>query len=259
MEFSNDGVSIYHRFQAIFVRNLKGELLYCKGPLKNKVEEDWGVVKAHLRHDNTEGKCLNFQLRSTRISEKCADVVIYETSRPREDYATGIVLSTVAKDRAFQPEFERFFAKLILDQVNLAIPHPNPPSAAARFIDTAAQTTGKIVDLFDRRLRYRGKDDKWEAVGRAYFWDRIHHFTSQQAKLEFCLPAFPCKSSNINKVTGKEPDRGEELALIRLHRFVEEIEEIYEPGGEVWIISDGHVFSDCSQSSPFGCLFRLKC
>jgi hypothetical protein len=254
MEFSNNGVSIYQRFQAIFIRNLEGELLYCKGPLQNKIEEDWGAIKAHLGHDNTEEKCPNLQLRSTRSSQKYPDAVIYETRRPGEDYATGIVLSAGAEERASQPEFEGFFANLILDQVNLAIPHPNVPSAAARFLDSTAETTEKIVDLFERRLRYIGKDDKWAAVGRAYFSDRIHHFTSQHARLEFCLPAFPCKSSNLNKVAGKEPDRGEELALINLHRFVEEVEEIYEPGAKVWIISDGHVFSDCSQSPPFGSL-----
>ena len=32
-----------------------------------------------------------------------------------------------------------------------------------------------------------------------------------------------------------------------LKKFVEEIEKIYDAGAKLWIISDGHVFSDCSE------------
>ncbi|RAH49993.1 isocyanide synthase family protein [Aspergillus brunneoviolaceus CBS 621.78] len=60
-----------------------------------------------------------------------------------------------------------------------------------------------------------------------------------------CLPAFPCKSSNLNKVGGVGPDRGEELALRRLHEVLGRMQEIYVPGAYLCIISDGHVFSDC--------------
>ncbi|KAJ5107931.1 hypothetical protein N7456_004606 [Penicillium angulare] len=60
-----------------------------------------------------------------------------------------------------------------------------------------------------------------------------------------CLPAFPCKSSNLEKVAGVLPDRGEELALRRLYSVLRQIESIYEPGAKLCIISDGHVFSDC--------------
>jgi pyoverdine/dityrosine biosynthesis protein Dit1 len=127
----------------------------------------------------------------------------------------------------------------------LAIRDQNSFQAAASLADPPTQITGQIVDLFDRRLRYSGIADEWAVTGRSYFWDRIYHFTSQRARIEFCLPAFPCKSSNTQKVTGKDPDRGEELALLRLHEFVDEVKEIYAPGARITIISDGHVFSDC--------------
>ncbi|OTA94077.1 hypothetical protein M434DRAFT_44372, partial [Hypoxylon sp. CO27-5] len=103
----------------------------------------------------------------------------------------------------------------------------------------------KIVSLFDNYLRYQGEHDRWVDSGRAYFTERVRHFTSQRRKIELCLPAFPCKSSNTHKVIGKDPDRGEQLALQRLHGFVEAVEKIYEAGAKLWIISDGHVFSDC--------------
>lgn len=59
------------------------------------------------------------------------------------------------------------------------------------------------------------------------------------------LPAFPCKSSNFDKVGGLVPDKGEELALRRLIKATQDAAKIYPPGMKVWIVSDGHVFSDC--------------
>ena len=41
------------------------------------------------------------------------------------------------------------------------------------------------------------------------------------------------------------PDKGEELALSRLIQFADSIAKIYPPGIIIWIVSDGHVFSDC--------------
>ncbi|KAK4627105.1 Spore wall maturation protein DIT1 [Fulvia fulva] len=35
------------------------------------------------------------------------------------------------------------------------------------------------------------------------------------------------------------------IALTTLHNFVRSVEDIYKPGAEVLIVSDGHVFSDC--------------
>ncbi|KAH8657513.1 Pyoverdine/dityrosine biosynthesis protein-domain-containing protein [Tricladium varicosporioides] len=103
----------------------------------------------------------------------------------------------------------------------------------------------QIVELFNRRLRHTSTNDQWEFGGREYFKDRIYYYTSRELPCEFCLPAFPCKSSNPNKVMGSMPDRGEEMGLLKLHGFAREVEEIYPPGAKVWIISDGHVFSDC--------------
>jgi pyoverdine/dityrosine biosynthesis protein Dit1 len=138
--------------------------------------------------------------------------------------------------------FEEFFVQRVLSQVDLCV-HSHHPQQTAAQTDSA---TEQIVDLFDQYLRYEGKNDRWaHGGGRTYFADRVRHFTAQDATVEFCLPAFPCKSSNTDKVIGPDPDRGEELALERLHGFVEAIEHIYPPGGKLWIISDGHVFSDC--------------
>ncbi len=40
------------------------------------------------------------------------------------------------------------------------------------------------------------------------------------------------------------PDRGEELALQRLHQFCADIQSFYAPGCHVLVMSDGRVFAD---------------
>lgn len=63
-------------------------------------------------------------------------------------------------------------------------------------------------------------------------------------KLIFILPAFPAKSANPNKTSGALADLGEVVALQRLNEFCAEVSNLYEPGAEVIICSDGHVFND---------------
>ncbi|KAE8353793.1 Pyoverdine/dityrosine biosynthesis protein-domain-containing protein [Aspergillus coremiiformis] len=117
-------------------------------------------------------------------------------------------------------------------------------------LPTRAQTptdsiVEQIVTLFDKELRYRVENDQWETHGRAYFAAKVGFFVNHNLTLQLCLPAFPCKSSNPEKVMGVLPDRSEEIALRRLHAFSQQIEQIYPPGAKISIISDGHVFSDC--------------
>ena len=44
------------------------------------------------------------------------------------------------------------------------------------------------------------------------------------------------------------PDLAENIALDVLYGFIKEVNAVYEPGATMWIINDGHVFSDCSKS-----------
>ncbi|KAE8347649.1 hypothetical protein BDV24DRAFT_146472 [Aspergillus arachidicola] len=106
-------------------------------------------------------------------------------------------------------------------------------------------TVERIVNLFDKELRYRVQNDQWKTQGREYFATKVQFFVQHNSTLQLCLPAFPCKSSNLEKVMGVLPDRGEEIALRGLHAFAQKIEQIYPPGARILIISDGHVFSDC--------------
>jgi pyoverdine/dityrosine biosynthesis protein Dit1 len=62
--------------------------------------------------------------------------------------------------------------------------------------------------------------------------------------ITFVLPAFPGKSPNLSKVFGPLPDMAEQLALQFLEQLCDRIREIYEPGAQIILCSDGRVFSD---------------
>ncbi|KAJ0334626.1 hypothetical protein COL5a_000689 [Colletotrichum fioriniae] len=253
MEFSNDGTSIFHRFQAAFVHDGQGQLLYCTGPQKGCVQQHWTSSIIH----NLPSQKSQTTIRETRtapsetvftnLNGPFQGSKLYEMQRSGSDTTAGFIIDATAtsEQHVGSTKFDDFFVQLLLDQADFAIRDHERIKCGDTSTASPTDATSEIVSLFDSFLRYQGKDDQWEASGKAYFTERVRHFTSQQAKIELCLPAFPCKSSNTNKVLGKAPDRGEQLALERLHEFVEAIERVYEPGAKMWIISDGHVFSDC--------------
>lgn len=66
----------------------------------------------------------------------------------------------------------------------------------------------------------------------------------RQESIRMILPAFPFKSPNSrDKVLGKLPDFGEELALAHLNGLCQNIAEVYSPGADVYISSDGLVYN----------------
>jgi pyoverdine/dityrosine biosynthesis protein Dit1 len=89
------------------------------------------------------------------------------------------------------------------------------------------------------------KDDQWDVCGREGFLNRVYGFVDKNLPILLALPAFPCKSPNPNKAGGIMPDLAENIALDVLHDFIKEVNAVYEPGATMWIINDGHVFSDC--------------
>ncbi|KAJ6131835.1 Pyoverdine biosynthesis [Penicillium samsonianum] len=67
----------------------------------------------------------------------------------------------------------------------------------------------------------------------------------RQEPIRMILPAFPFKSPNArSKVLGTMPDFGEELALAHLNGLCQNIGEVYAPGADVYISSDGLVYND---------------
>jgi hypothetical protein len=72
----------------------------------------------------------------------------------------------------------------------------------------------------------------------------------RQEPIRMILPAFPFKSPNArDKVLGNMPDFGEELALSHLNGLCQNIADVYEPGANVYISSDGLVYNGELQQS----------
>ncbi|WEW54882.1 hypothetical protein PRK78_000309 [Emydomyces testavorans] len=247
MEFSNDGNSIYHRTVAVYVRHPDGELIRCLGKHCQCVTASWPSIRSAvmvassnpLRCSETH-KLSRLQMNNTELG--FGNVDIYEMQKYDQNQITGLIIKSITSGDSTDgvSDFDEFFLTLVLTNMHL-----NTPLPLKEWSIKDDSTVQRIVDLFDKQLRYKPPNDLWDSKGREYFASKVRFFTSRNRRLETCLPAFPCKSSNPEKVAGILPDKGEEMALRRLHGFVQQVEEIYEPGALVWIISDGHVFSDC--------------
>lgn len=72
----------------------------------------------------------------------------------------------------------------------------------------------------------------------------VHATVKAGDPVTFVLPGFPCKSPNPAKVIGALPDMAEEIALSFLAELCNRVQEIYPPGVNLVICSDGRVFSD---------------
>jgi len=108
--------------------------------------------------------------------------------------------------------------------------------------------SGKILDVI---FQYRRLLDETNFNTRSQHssylsshLQKLKFFIKQAKPLHCILPAFPAKSPNLKKVTGKLPDMGERISLKFLHELCLEIQQIYPPGMQITICSDGRVFSD---------------
>jgi len=254
MEFSNDGKSVYHNLQATYIRNTQGRLLRVIGIKAKEIEDAWHLIQPQLctsmryaspesmgrkTTSNITARCFQGDCFSLSLSQ----IAVYEVQQPNKNDVVGFILATEPENPL--SKFQNFFTSLLLSQMQLQW---SPETQGGHQTLTKDDIyTQNIIQIFDSYLRFAGPKDEWYDGGRDFFEQRVRFYTTRAAKVEFCLPAFPCKSSNPNKVAGTMPDRGEEMALKRLHNFVRKIESVYSPGAKVWIISDGHVFSDCSE------------
>jgi hypothetical protein len=234
--------SFHDRFLASYARDADGSLILCSGPQASSLKP---MLVNLMRHGAFTLPNLDSSARAHRILPSTFElgeshVIEYLEKRLPADHIVGIVVGQAA-----ELLLHDFYRNLALDSISLIrnagilVHH--------RSHQHGVSESQSIAELFDRTLRNVTKDDRWHFSGREYFAERILHFVSRNLPVEFCLPAFPCKSSNLDKVGGVLPDRGERIALETLHTFVCAVQKIYDPGAVLWIISDGHVFSDCSE------------
>ncbi|KAM5432753.1 putative NRPS-like protein biosynthetic cluster [Microsporum ferrugineum] len=119
-------------------------------------------------------------------------------------------------------------------------------STLQTYNDDVRKTSRLILDIiFEYALnKFDDSKDRLEA-GANNFLDVIDRFVAAGKRVESCLPAFPFKSANkVYKVLGSLPDMAEELALERLNTMCTRIREVYSPGAQVTIISDGITYND---------------
>lgn len=106
-------------------------------------------------------------------------------------------------------------------------------------------TANRILDILERyRLRQRDGTSDRNAEGRRRFLPIVIKRVEAREPIHMVLPAFPFKSpNNDSKVLGTVPDKGEEIALAHLNGICESIKEVYEPGADITIASDGIVYN----------------
>lgn len=233
-------LSVHTSILALFTyENENGHLNAVRGKEAGTFEARWTEVSSLLK--SRESITLNdFDFFESAIilpgMNTNDSIKVFEYQAKNESQTRGIFYSS---DGA-ESDFDLWFIGHVLRHSNL------------RFADSpvvedslAEDYINKITKIFEDELRHITADDQWEALGRQRFQSVVRFFVHRNLKIEACLPAFPCKSHNTLKVAGVRPDKGEELALRRLLDARRQISKIYPPGMKVWIVSDGHVFSDC--------------
>jgi hypothetical protein len=98
----------------------------------------------------------------------------------------------------------------------------------------------KVIESYG--VDYEKNGGSWK--GLESFVPTVVEQVKRQEPIRMILPAFPFKSPNVrDKVLGTMPDFGEELALCHLNGLCENIAQVYEPGANVYISSDGLVYN----------------
>ncbi|KAJ5792035.1 transferase family protein [Penicillium pulvis] len=125
-------------------------------------------------------------------------------------------------------------------------PNEVPPSESSDPANNVQEISRLILDIFLAYAlnKFEYTEDHLEGSKNG-FLSVIARFVIKGERVQACLPAFPFKSSNkVYKVLGSLPDKAEELALERLNTLCLRVQEIYAPGAEIVIVSDGITYND---------------
>jgi pyoverdine/dityrosine biosynthesis protein Dit1 len=256
----NKGTSTYHSIQGLYWRTSSGDLLAVEGMNSRTLPEVWPLLKEEILSTSGSWSQKKFpsgqQINTLQIT---ADIPALKNIRAnfpperREDelvtkvaeiqHADGNVLGmltsrpqSLATD-TFAEWAENFFLLETEFRPFASLSDNAEPEHLA--------TVEKVTVIFEEKLKNLSKDDQWEVCGRVGFKNRVYGYVQRNEPILLALPAFPCKSPNPTKVGGIKPDLAEHIALEVLHDFVLEVNKVYPPGASMWVINDGHVFSDC--------------
>jgi pyoverdine/dityrosine biosynthesis protein Dit1 len=116
-------------------------------------------------------------------------------------------------------------------------------SAIRNRLDRHDTVYDKIFDIM-RSKRFRAgtvtqtRFDENKEIFRPIVEARV----GEGSPLEFVLPSFPFKHNNPVKVSRRSPDMAEVLCICRLYEICHALGQVYEPGANFVIISDGMVY-----------------
>lgn len=220
----------------------KIQFLYCRSDSKihNVRKQKFAV------HSEKEIEGYIFSKQQERIQDTetglivrvFADAMLIE--KKKDDLTVGVMTES------FQPSpFDLWFVLTILDNSIMVFDNQDLSDHFSRLsLEDSEDMATRITTIFEQTIKNSAQIDRWNE-GRDGFIKNVNFFTSRNVQVEAVLPAFPCKSLNPEKVSSPTPDKGEELAILRIIEFVSLVNEIYPPGMKFFIVSDGHVFSDC--------------
>lgn len=218
--------TIYERVQVIYARN-------NKQVINLRVQKNSQFTKEDLLEDFKSAK-LDVQIEDNIVDEivvKVGDKLQY-FEKEKDGQFVGYATEKFSPSR-----FDLWFLATMLQ--NSAIDF-----GFNLEVGSGRKEAEAITKVFEEKIKNSARVDRWEE-GRDAFVEHVRFFTSRNLPVSAVLPAFPCKSFNLEKVHSAKPDLGEELAIRRIIEFVGLVNKIYEPGMHFYIVSDGHVFSDC--------------
>jgi len=111
---------------------------------------------------------------------------------------------------------------------------------------TSTQVADRILDIFQGfRMPELPNVDQYAIVGRDILRQRLVEFIDKQQVIDFVMLGYPMKSPNErDKVIGRLPDLGEKVSIDNFDNFARQVRDVYPPGVNINIVSDGYVFSD---------------
>lgn len=256
----NKGTSTYHSVNALYWRNASGDLLAVEGSNSSTLPEAWSQLREEILSSNASwsqrslpsGKQINTlhitadipALNNIRANFPPAQQDEQLVTKVAEvQHPDGLILGMLTSrpqslaDDAFGQWAENF--------ILLETQFKPFAQLSATSNPEHRRICEQVADIFEQRLKNASRDDQWDVCGREAFLNRVYGFVERDIPILLALPAFPCKSPNPNKVGGTMPDLAEHIALDVLREFVQEVCKVYQPGATLWVISDGHVFSDC--------------
>jgi hypothetical protein len=252
----NTGSSPYHNIGALFCRGANGDLLSTEGGSADLIACHWSELRKFMATGTQITTTLpsGIQISTTTVDTPHSDDlkicavsashshVVRELQRLNKGCHVGLIRCNYTEVTEDFSAFREWLEIFILLETSLT-----PGSCTLISKDTKAfQITESITSLFATTLRNVASNDEWN-IGIGLFQRRVADFVIRNERIQMALPAFPCKSPSPRKVGNDGPDMAEVIALRTLHKFTQAVRAIYKPGVTIWIVSDGYVFSDCSE------------